>query len=202
MWWFEASPPQGGSEGPTFISCTAPCLEVLLPTNRTPFHVRGTRRVSNYLADGDASTWAFAEFSSKWRMGFSHLRGGSYNRTVVHKLLPEYESPVRDSRCRVSAWNPVRTAARRRRRLVTARSTANHVVCEDIPPVFLKTLYYPSTIVDIHEESGTYLTPASAIEGRTRLDDQDEGLVAAPSTHRDQDSATSARRQEIALPWT
>jgi len=70
----------------------------------------------------------------------------------------------------------VRTAARRRRRLVTARSTANHVVCEDIPPVFLKTLYYPSTIVDIHEESGTYLTPASAIEGRTRLD-QDEGLV-------------------------
>jgi hypothetical protein len=74
----------------------------------------------------------------------------------------------------------VRTAARRRRR---------------------KTLYYPSTIVDIHEESGTYLTPASAIEERTRLD-QDEGLVAAPSTHRDQDSATSARRQEIALPWT
>jgi hypothetical protein len=64
--------------------------------HRTPLHVRGTRRVSNYLADGDASTWAFAEFSSKWRMGFSHLRGGSYNRTVVHKLLPEYESPVRN----------------------------------------------------------------------------------------------------------
>jgi hypothetical protein len=56
----------------------------------------GNCRVSNYLADGDASTWAFAEFSSKWRMGFSHLRGGSYNRTVVHKLLPEYESPVRN----------------------------------------------------------------------------------------------------------
>jgi hypothetical protein len=36
------------------------------------------------VADGDASTWVFAEFSSKWRTAFSHLRGRSYNRTVVH----------------------------------------------------------------------------------------------------------------------
>jgi hypothetical protein len=28
----------------------------------------------------------FAEFSSKWRTGFSHLRGGSENRTVVHEF--------------------------------------------------------------------------------------------------------------------
>jgi hypothetical protein len=40
-------------------------------------------RFSKSLADGDASTCAFAEFSSKWRTGFSHLRGGSYNQTVV-----------------------------------------------------------------------------------------------------------------------
>jgi hypothetical protein len=39
--------------------------------------------VLNCMADGDASTWYFAEFSSKWRTHFSHLRGGSYNRTVV-----------------------------------------------------------------------------------------------------------------------
>jgi hypothetical protein len=26
---------------------------------------------------------AYAEFSSKWRTRFSHLRGGSYNRTVL-----------------------------------------------------------------------------------------------------------------------
>ena len=33
-------PPQGGSEGPTFISCTAPLPRALL--HRAPFHVRGT----------------------------------------------------------------------------------------------------------------------------------------------------------------
>jgi hypothetical protein len=34
------------------------------------------------MADGDASTWGFAEFSSKWQTSFSHLRGGSYNRRL------------------------------------------------------------------------------------------------------------------------
>jgi hypothetical protein len=45
---------------------------------------------------------------------------------------------------------PVRTAARhrgrRRRRLVTARSTANHVVCEYLSPVFLDILDHPWNI--------------------------------------------------------
>jgi hypothetical protein len=41
------------------------------------------------VADGDVSTCRFAEFSPKWRTDFSHIRGESYNRTVVHKLLPE-----------------------------------------------------------------------------------------------------------------
>lgn len=40
------------------------------------------------VADGDASTCIFAEFSSKWRTRFSHLRGGSYNRTVVPERYP------------------------------------------------------------------------------------------------------------------
>jgi hypothetical protein len=31
----------------------------------------------------------FAEFSPKWRSRSSHLRGGSYNRTVVPKTLPD-----------------------------------------------------------------------------------------------------------------
>jgi hypothetical protein len=29
------------------------------------------------MANGDVSTCGFAEFSSKWRTGFSHLRGES-----------------------------------------------------------------------------------------------------------------------------
>jgi hypothetical protein len=36
------------------------------------------------VADDDASTSRLAEFSSRWRTRFSHVRGGSYNRTVVH----------------------------------------------------------------------------------------------------------------------
>ncbi|MCW2629845.1 MAG: hypothetical protein JWR48_6567 [Mycobacterium sp.] len=38
---------------------------------------------SNPVADDDASTCMFAEFSSKWRTRFSNLRGGSENQTVV-----------------------------------------------------------------------------------------------------------------------
>jgi hypothetical protein len=34
-------------------------------------------RFSDCMADGDASTCTFAQFSSKWRTHFSHLRGGS-----------------------------------------------------------------------------------------------------------------------------
>ena len=41
-------------------------------------------RFPNYVADGDAPTCAFAEFSPKWRTRFSHLRGESYVRAVVH----------------------------------------------------------------------------------------------------------------------
>jgi hypothetical protein len=47
---------------------------------------------SNSVADGDAFTVAFAEFSPKWRTAFSYIRGGSYNRAVVHKSLPEQAS--------------------------------------------------------------------------------------------------------------
>ncbi len=39
------------------------------------------------VADGDASTCRLAEFSLKWRIGFSHLRGGSYNHAVVRILI-------------------------------------------------------------------------------------------------------------------
>jgi hypothetical protein len=44
-------------------------------------------RFSKKAADADSSTCMFAEFSSKWRRCFSHLRGGSYNRTVVPLLV-------------------------------------------------------------------------------------------------------------------
>jgi hypothetical protein len=36
------------------------------------------------VADHHASTCGFAEFSSELRARFSHFRGGSYNRAVVH----------------------------------------------------------------------------------------------------------------------
>jgi hypothetical protein len=35
------------------------------------------------VADGDVFTCGSAEFSSKWRKYFSHIRGGSENQTVV-----------------------------------------------------------------------------------------------------------------------
>jgi hypothetical protein len=58
-------------------------------SNRNPPQKIGTYNVScrfaNCVADDGAPTSALAEFSSKWRKRFSHLRGGSYNRTVVHK---------------------------------------------------------------------------------------------------------------------
>src|ERR1700722_17293516 len=38
------------------------------------------------MADGGAPTCSFAEFSSNGRTGFSHLRGGSYNRMVVQEF--------------------------------------------------------------------------------------------------------------------
>jgi hypothetical protein len=40
-------------------------------------------RFSNCVADADGSTSGSSEFSSKWQMHFSHLRGGSENPTVV-----------------------------------------------------------------------------------------------------------------------
>ena len=41
---------RAAAKGQTFISCTAPCPKAL-PTNRTPFHVRGTRRFSFSVSD-------------------------------------------------------------------------------------------------------------------------------------------------------
>jgi hypothetical protein len=46
-------------------------------------------RFSFSVADGDASTCGFVEFSSKWRTRFSHLRGGSYNHAVVQNYVEE-----------------------------------------------------------------------------------------------------------------
>ena len=46
------------------------------------------------MADSDVSTCGFAEFSSEWRTGFSHLRGGSENRTVVHNSTPGLDYPA------------------------------------------------------------------------------------------------------------
>jgi hypothetical protein len=46
---------RAAAKGQTFISCTAPCQEAL-PTNRTPFHVRGTRSFSNPASRRDLLT--------------------------------------------------------------------------------------------------------------------------------------------------
>lgn len=44
-------------------------------------------RFPSNMAKRDPSTCDFPEFSSKWRTRFSHLRGGSYNHTVVQILI-------------------------------------------------------------------------------------------------------------------
>jgi len=43
-------------------------------------------RFSRMVAEADSATCAFAQFSSRWRTGFSHLRGGSENCTVVSSV--------------------------------------------------------------------------------------------------------------------
>jgi hypothetical protein len=55
MWWFAASHRRAAAKGQTFISCTAPCQKAL-STNRTPLHVRGTRRISNVVSYDDPLT--------------------------------------------------------------------------------------------------------------------------------------------------
>jgi hypothetical protein len=47
------------AKGQTFISCTAPCPKAL-PTNRTPFHVRGTRRFPNLASSPDPLTCGYS----------------------------------------------------------------------------------------------------------------------------------------------
>ena len=49
---------RAAAKGQTFISCTAPCQEAL-PTNRTPFHVRGTRTFSNRISTRQSATWGW-----------------------------------------------------------------------------------------------------------------------------------------------
>jgi hypothetical protein len=77
-------------------------------------------RLSNSVADGDASTCGFAEFSSEWRTHFSRLRGGSYNRTVVPLSLsrswPAGQPP------RLSSDGTASLDARRTLHLVRERS--------------------------------------------------------------------------------
>src|ERR1700738_1772539 len=93
---------RAAAKGHTFISCTASRQEAL-PTNRTPLHVRGTRRFSNSVADDGSPNCRFAEFSSKWRTCFTHLRGGSYNRTVVQNLTLERDlTPIRHGEVPIS----------------------------------------------------------------------------------------------------
>ena len=67
---------RAAAKGQTFISCTAPCPKAL-STNRTPLHVRGTRRVSNFVANADSLTRGFAGVSRKWRTVSSHFHGES-----------------------------------------------------------------------------------------------------------------------------
>src|SRR5260370_33515674 len=55
MWRFTATHRRAAAKGQTFISCTAPCPKAL-STNRTPFHVRGTRRFSNPVSHSDLLT--------------------------------------------------------------------------------------------------------------------------------------------------
>ena len=55
MWWFAATLRKGGGEGPNLHLLHSTISEAL-PTNRTPFHVRGTRRFSNRVSYSDRLT--------------------------------------------------------------------------------------------------------------------------------------------------
>jgi hypothetical protein len=52
-------------------------LDGRLPKYPVDFASPGGCRLSCGVTNGDSSTCGFAEFSSKWRKRFSHLRGGS-----------------------------------------------------------------------------------------------------------------------------
>jgi hypothetical protein len=61
--------------------------------NACPVWRRFCRFPSN-VADNDRSTRSVAEFSSKWRTRFSHLRGGSYNHTVMQMMWTTFADLV------------------------------------------------------------------------------------------------------------
>src|SRR5215208_4784979 len=69
MWWFEASHRRAAPKGQTFISCTAPCQEVP-PTNRTPLHVRGTRRFPIHVSSDESLNCGDASCLTRCHRGF------------------------------------------------------------------------------------------------------------------------------------
>ena len=50
------------------------------------------------VADGDVSTGAFAEFSSKWRTRLSNLRGGSENAQLFRNFSRDDDRDTRRGR--------------------------------------------------------------------------------------------------------
>jgi hypothetical protein len=58
---------RAAAKGQTFISCTAPCQEAL-PTNRTPFHVRGTRRFPNSMSSSRFGCHSVVIYDKKVRL--------------------------------------------------------------------------------------------------------------------------------------
>ena len=74
------------------------------------------------VADTDSPTCRFAEFSLKWRSGFSHLRGGSSSHTVVRDFGDDRGrlDGLFMMRCETS-----RVTQRRRRNLVGRDAVAN-----------------------------------------------------------------------------
>jgi hypothetical protein len=55
------------------------------PCPQLPFCGSYDCRSSKSMADHNPSSCTFAEFSLKWRTYCSHLRGGSYDRMVLHE---------------------------------------------------------------------------------------------------------------------
>ncbi len=70
MWWFAATLRKGGGEGPNLHLLHSTMSKSPLPTNRTPFHVRGTRRFSNRASYGDASTCGNVDCLTSCHLGF------------------------------------------------------------------------------------------------------------------------------------
>jgi len=101
---------RAAAKGQTFISCTAPCPKAL-STNRTPFHVRGTRRFSNLMSNSQSKCPLDVRLDMKVRIPVARSDGVGIPVTALRLrdaellLAPRPRRPIdpRDCSCRLES---------------------------------------------------------------------------------------------------